>query len=624
MSDETERAIELAKETKAIEQAVRTGNSQEWPDVIPFQKYNLPKFPTHVLSPGIQECVEAMAVATQTPADLAAFSAIAALSTAIQRKIEIIVREGWVEPLNIYNAVVLEPGTRKSAVHETVAGRPVHEHEFSEKERLGPSIFEAQTEYRIKQKQLEVLEKEAAKAKDLNKMMDLNQRARTLAKELSDTKPPALPRLVTSDATTEALAQLMDIHDEKMTVLSTEGDLFAVMAGRYSRGVPNFDLHLKAYSGDTVHVDRKSGTPITLERPCLTMGMTIQPSVLQDLSQTPQFNGKGLIARFIWAMPPSPLGYRNTNPPAVSPHILNSYYEMVRRLLAIEPQCPDRKKIAPYYSRLSSEAYAVFDNFHKLIESRMRPEEELAGIRYWAAKLMGNIARIAAQFHMADYYEHGAPWQTEVSADTVRRAIEVGEYLIPHAQAVHGMMKADPLVENAKHLLKHIKQLGKESFTKNELYQKVKGSGRFDRVDALEEILLLLCRHFYIRESYIEREPKPGRPISQRYEVNPKFLKGSDYGDDDSSPLDHIPSAPVNGFEDKKDESGNTSKHITVPQPMPSTEAKTAPEQIHSNFPLYGKSHDHEFAMVVGPGGTHLRCKYCGEFLQKGGGSRVQ
>src|SRR5204862_4537998 len=105
--------------------------------------------------------------------------------------------------------------------------------------------------------------------------------------------------------TPEALATLMADHRGLMAVFSDEGGIFDLLAGRYSKGVPNLDLWLKGHAGSSVRVDRADRTrpPIMIDRPHLTVGISPQPSVLASLGNKPGFRERGLLARFLFAVP---------------------------------------------------------------------------------------------------------------------------------------------------------------------------------------------------------------------------------------------------------------------------------------------------------------------------------
>ena len=110
----------------------------------------------------------------------------------------------------------------------------------------------------------------------------------------------------------------------------------------------------------------------------------------------------------------------------------------------------------------------------------------------------------------------------EVCDDIVERAVKIGRYLIPHAQAALAEMGTDPTVEEAKHVLRWIERKGVDTFTKREAFEGTKG--RFRRVTALESALDLLLAQGYIREAESPERKGPGRRPSARYEVSP-FLK---------------------------------------------------------------------------------------------------
>ena len=91
-----------------------------------------------------------------------------------------------------------------------------------------------------------------------------------------------------------------------MAVLSAEGDLFDIMSGRYSRDgqVPNLGIFLKGHAGDLLLVDRKGREPERIDKPALTIVVTIQPQVLLDIARRPVLRGRGLLARVLYCLPP--------------------------------------------------------------------------------------------------------------------------------------------------------------------------------------------------------------------------------------------------------------------------------------------------------------------------------
>jgi replicative DNA helicase len=81
----------------------------------------LATFPAAALPGWLADFVQAVATATQTPTDLAGMLALSALATAAGGRVEVEPRPGFREPLNLFTAVALPPGNRKSAVFAEIA-----------------------------------------------------------------------------------------------------------------------------------------------------------------------------------------------------------------------------------------------------------------------------------------------------------------------------------------------------------------------------------------------------------------------------------------------------------------------------------------------------------------------
>ena len=128
--------------------------------------------------------------------------------------------------------------------------------------------------------------------------------ARASKAAMREIQVPVVPRLLADDATPEATASLLADHGGRIAVVSSEGGVFDTIAGRYSRAV-NIDVYLKGHSGDTIRVDREGRPPQYIPRAALTVGLMIQPRVLESIAANRDFTGRGLLARFLYAQPVS-------------------------------------------------------------------------------------------------------------------------------------------------------------------------------------------------------------------------------------------------------------------------------------------------------------------------------
>jgi len=172
-------------------------------------------------------------------------------------------------------------------------------------------IAEAQTRKKILEGRLEQTQGVAAKARPAD-LPSEELKASELTRELVALHIPVAPRLIADDISPERVATLLHEHGGRMALLSAEGTLFELMAGRYSNSVPNFDIYLKGHAGDTIRVDRVKRAPEYVDAPGLSVGITIQPDVLRALSTTPGFRGRGLLGRFLYTVPPSRPAWHST------------------------------------------------------------------------------------------------------------------------------------------------------------------------------------------------------------------------------------------------------------------------------------------------------------------------
>ena len=522
----------------------------------------LPAFPTDALPGWVKDYVEAVAHFTQTPVDLAATVALAAIATAIGGRIRVQVRGPWIEPTNLFTVGSLPPGSRKSAVFAALT-KPLYD---TEKELIGeiePTIIEAETLIDIAKADADRAKRDAAKAETVTEKEEKKQEALTLGDLLAGMleEVPPRPRLIADDITPEAAATLLADQGGRLGVLSAEGGIFSILAGRYS-GVPNLDLFLKGHAGDALRVDRKSSSPIILDTPALTLGLTVQPEILRQIAQMPGFRGRGLLARILYCVPPNTVGWRQVGVEPPADEVANRYEIRLGSIAKAmygtptegrkPPQpradeegfvldkfgirsgghisaCEDKPPKATTYElsveleplRLDTDAAKLILDAERALEPRLRPDGDLGYLADWASKLVGVVARIAGVIHAAETL---AVATTPITGAQMAAAIRIGEYFTAHAVAAFDEMGADPAIEGARRVLDWVKQQEKTEFTRREAHR---GCRQFRAVTELDPCLELLEHHGYIRGTEVKPE-RGGRP-SRVYAVNPAiYERGGD------------------------------------------------------------------------------------------------
>lgn len=495
---------------------------KDWPLPIPLDSFDRPPFPLEVLPPRMREMVRALAVAHQVDAALPAFLSLATLSTVVAKRRHVIIRAGWIEPINLWLLAPLPSANRKSPVLKEIVA-PITQWQREEAERLRPESERVKNLRDVEERRLEAIKKELARGQqqgdDYYRLRgDLESITSALATDPA-LAVPVVPLLLMDDHTPESLAENMARNGGRMGILSAEGGPFDIMAGRHSKDgkTANLDIYLKGHAGEDVAIHRLSREAGSIEAAALTLGIAPQPEVVQALSSKPGFAGRGLLARCLYAYPISTVGHRVIAAPPVPEYVRTRWGDLLRPLLDL----PDRDEPLT----LSPDAEAALRAFEEWLEPRLAPDAGMLGqSNGWGGKLAGHVARIAGLFHLA---ENGANGLDEIQADTVRSAVQLARvFLIPHALATFDLMNQDPLMAKVRVALATIERLDAQTFSARELFRRLSnGNGsRFARMDDVNDALCILADRHYIRAIEPEDQSRgTGRKPSPTYAINPRI-----------------------------------------------------------------------------------------------------
>ncbi len=491
------------------------GPDDPWPEPASVDRPSVPAFPVDALPEPLRAWVSATAEACQVPADLPGLLALAACAGAVARRVEIVAGRGWVEPVNLYVACLLEPANRKSAVF-SAALRPLREIERELVELAAPEVARLSSARRVKESKMKKAEKKACD-KSCHESAEL---AGNLAAELSNEPIATLPKLLVDDATAEAVEMQLASQGGRLVCAGAEGGLFDVMAGRYSSGVGNLDCFLKGHAGDDLRVDRVTRGSIVVDRCCLTLAYAIQPEVIRGMADRPSFRGRGLIGRFMYSMPDTRLGLRLINTAPVGDALANSYSALVRRLAAIESDGDE-----PRLLLMSPGATSCFHAWQVEVEGWLGDSGRLRELRDWGGKLCGLTARLAAILHLV-HVDTVEPWNMPIGLPAIESAIGIARWSVFHAEAVIGLMTgAGGGLDDAGYVLRWIRESERTEFTRRDVGQF--GRSRFDGdPEKLDDAIELLAERGWIRPIATTERHGAGRKPSPRYAVNPAIAAG--------------------------------------------------------------------------------------------------
>jgi hypothetical protein len=390
---------------------------EPWPTPVPLPlRPQLPGFPLDVLPGWWGEWVSATTEEVQTPLDLPALLSLGVLAGGIARKVRVEPAPGWREPTNLFVVVVALPAERKSAI-VTLVLRPVRHYQAECQAQVQPQRAVAEHQARRLDQRSKHLEQQLARQPNPAKQSDLQ----TLREERQRVVIPVVPVCVTEDETAESLGRLLAEQEGRMLVAGAEGTIFDLMKGRYS-DAPNFDLYLKGHAGDDVNVGRISRERIALTDPALSVAVAVQPDVLHGLAQEPSLEGRGLLARFLYALPVSRVGQRSSQPTPKPAAVETAFHTQMLRLWRLDYAARPATGPQPHDLRLQPAARQALNAFRDWLEPQLAPEGALGAVSAWAGKLPGACVRIAAVLHCAESDTPGGRLPPTIAAATLNRS----------------------------------------------------------------------------------------------------------------------------------------------------------------------------------------------------------
>jgi hypothetical protein len=496
-----------------------------------------PPFPVEVYPAWLADMVTGVAEFTQTDTAMAGTVALAVLSACAGGRLEVEGKPGWREPVNVFVAVIAEPGERKSPVHGALTA-PLFAAQQTLVERARPRIEEAATLKDVAARSAEQARVTAARA-EAAKRDDAAAEAVAAALAAEAITVPTLPRLIADDVLPEKLTSLMAANGGRMAVISDEGGIFDTLAGRYS-GTPNLDPYLKGHAGRPMLVDRLGRESEYILRPALTVGVMAQPSVLRKFGSNGDLAGRGLPARFLFALPRSRAGWRDDDAAPVPEQTGVRYARQVHDLAATLAEWED-----PAIVTLTDAAKPVRSEATNHIERQLRPGGSLREMREWANKLSGTMLRLAGLLHVAHHPADG--WRRPIDADRMAEAVRLTAFFLAHYRAAQTVIGGDPVADTARTVLAGLIAKGMTAFTRRELHRRM--HRQMPKAAQVTAVLETLAQYGWVR------------PVEGGYELHPR---AADYAET-------APEAPRGGdtvttaLDSNVSAAQNTSEAVTAP-----------------------------------------------------------
>ena len=510
MSDYIRQAVRDATTPRASEPA-------PWPDEPRPPGAPEPEaLPLEALPAVLRAIATTVSASVQVAPSMPAGLVLAAVSAAVADRVVVRPDDAWTrEHIPLYIVVVAPPAARKSPVY-AILTPPLREWEAERAREAAPHrrVAEAIVDARAKALQ-------RAQGGDSDDEVE----AAVLALQEAEEAVPTIPRLLAQDSTPEALVRQMAEQGGRVAVMSPEGGPLRILDGRYSDGVARLEELAKAYDGEEIKSGRISRSDVHVPRPIMTLGVMLQPSVLDSIRNGRSLRGQGIYGRISWIVPRTRVGTRvdSSEAPPLDRQARRRYRDMLHRLLDWEPRGHTPEGIpVPHELRLSGEAQARKREYHTTeVEPGIVPGGPLAAVEDWAGKTVGRAIRIAALLDLAARADEGRPLTEPISGWAMESGVRICRALTTHAMHVYGEMEMDRRTSDLRYLLRRLQELP-EGTTETELRRAVQGRtsivGAEDVADLVDDLETRGCVRRVAR-----LQDGPGRPSSPTLELHPSL-----------------------------------------------------------------------------------------------------
>lgn len=479
-----------------------------WEAPILFDSIQTPPIDPALLPSELSEFSQDLALATETPVEMAIACVLGVSSVALAGKYVVSPKSGWHEHLNTYWFIELPPANLKSKVIRSCTA-PLVKWERIQKDKLAPEIKRKESIQKSKLKYVDKMREKAAKAEDATERNKLYEEIAVLEAEIEADPIPVLPRLFANNVTPEALENLTYEQGGVFSVISDEGGVLEVITGLYSNGRANVDMVLKGIDGGDVRIKRKD-RDITMN-PLLTFILCVQPVVREKMGRNPCLQGNGALERFLYVLPRSKIGYRTHNKPPVPEAVQQRYNATIMRLLNVEHQRDEQGHLTPRVLTLSPDAFRLFYASQLWLEPQLKEGGELYPLQGWGGKIAGFSLRLAGLIHVISTKGQSL----QIQAETMQSALSIAKALTDHAKAAYLFMGQDETAQHAQHILAWITSRGLTRFRRGELTSAMRHHAKAKQLD--EAITELVERNIIQAR---EEQGKGTKPVTV-YAVNP-------------------------------------------------------------------------------------------------------
>jgi hypothetical protein len=407
---------------------------------------SLPTLPHgHLPKPVADWCLE-ISRSLGTDPTMAINMATSIVASLFQRHFDAEIYPGYRECMACYTAVLAEPGERKTAVWKALMS-PVKQHSIKNRRHWNAQMLINQGKAKSAKKTIESMSRgEFCDVDEVAKQVEVMEKAK------------GEKQFVLEDFTSAALIQTMATNSS-ILISTDEGEAWKRLGGSYNEDI---GLLLRAHTAEPYVCNRKGDEgSMQIDRPIVSMCISMQPSVLSNSTQGEALSGQGLTARMFFAIPESRSGkfdvkYKPYDQDTAKAYenwmttmcdLINDETESIVHINASEGALALFEEFSMWCmweSRQDDEAkpYEINKDLKiaKLLTKTDGPVGTLTNVRGWSSKLSGAAVRIACIRAAARNMQYAGSVCPQINSDDAAHAINFCIQSIPHTLAANRLL----------------------------------------------------------------------------------------------------------------------------------------------------------------------------------------
>lgn len=373
------------------------------------------RFPVEVFPLPIQQVITSTNENLNFPIDFIGASLLYAVSVAVGNTHRVEVKKGFQQSAVLYLAIVGRAGTTKS-----------HPLSFA----LEPIVEQDKRTYRQYEQQRQQYEQ----------AVNLSKKERE-QQVIEEPMKPVWQKFLLSDFTPEALAEVHKFNKRGIGVYVDELAGWFKNFNRYNKG-SEMEFWLSQWSGKPINIDRKTGEPVFIPLPFISVAGTIQKGILNELAKDSRTQN-GFIDRILFVIPDN-IQKEYWSETDLPPIVSENWESIISTLLNLSVANDDTLNPSPEVLKFTPEAKRVLFEWQKANTDQCNKAENeaVSGI---FSKMDMYVLRLALILEMMRFACNESDKQA-ISTEAVQGAVRLVEYFKSSAVKVNSILSnASPL-----------------------------------------------------------------------------------------------------------------------------------------------------------------------------------